>query len=148
MSMDSKDRLTLPAQIRKELSSKVCLAPLEGRVLGFTPEGYEAYVNSFFEQDGEHYNPRKRDDERLKSYMTSLAETVEVDSAGRIALGKLNGTRRKVDASEPSRLEKLGLSGEVTVVGTGDHFEIWNCDAWEENQRSVEEDLESLLHIA
>lgn len=139
MSLDAKTRLTLPAAHRKELGKTVCLAPIDGRVCGFTPEGYEAYVDGLFEYGDHHFDPRSRDDVRLKGYLTSLAETVDIDSAGRVALGKLDG-------AHPGRLESLGLSGDVTVVGTGDHFEIWNSEKWAAEQQAVEEDLASLLY--
>jgi DNA-binding transcriptional regulator/RsmH inhibitor MraZ len=74
MSMDAKARLTLPAAHRKELGKTVCLAPIDGRVCGFTPQGYEEYVN--------------------------------------------------------------GLFGDVTVVGSGDHFEIWNSEKWAAEQKA------------
>ncbi|MCH4054098.1 MAG: MraZ family transcriptional regulator [Atopobiaceae bacterium] len=139
MSMDAKARLTLPAAHRKELGKTVCLAPIDGRVCGFTPQGYEEYVNGLFEYGDRHFDPRSRDDVRLKGYLTSLAETVDIDSAGRVALGKL-------DAAHSGRLESLGLSGDVTVVGSGDHFEIWNSEKWAAEQKAVEEDLASLLY--
>lgn len=137
MSMDSKGRLTLPADFRKELGDKVCLLPFQGRVLGFTPEGHQAYVNSYFEGEGRRFNPRNRDDVKVQGYLTNFAKTVELDKAGRVALGKLE--------SPHPVLDKLGLAGTVYVTGSGDHFEIWNVERWEAEFGQVEEDLDSLI---
>ena len=41
----------------------------------------------------------------------------------RVALGK-------IDESDPQAREKLQLDRDVTIVGNGDHFEIWNTNKW------------------
>ena len=84
------------------------------------------------------YDPRSRADARLERGLRGSAVTVELDSAGRIALGKL-------DVAKPGRREEFGLTGEVMVIGNGDHFEVWNADKWRAEQESLEEDLESLM---
>ena len=138
MSLDAKGRLTLPADFRKEIGEKVCLAPLGDRVLGFTPEGYRAYVDGMFERDDRHYDQRNKDDVDFKRYLTSLAVTVDVDKAGRLALGKLN-------AEDPSTLEELGLVGNVKVVGVDDHFEIVSVEKWEADKQRMKEHFNSIL---
>ena len=63
---------------------------------------------------------------------------VDIDSARGVALGKL-------DAGKPGTRERLGLTSDVAVVGTGDHFEVWNTEKWNATQESIEDDLEALL---
>ena len=84
------------------------------------------------------YDPRSRADARLERGLRGSAVTVELDSAGRIALGKL-------DVAKPGRREALGLVGEVMVIGNGDHFEVWNAETWRKEQAALESDLDSLL---
>jgi MraZ protein len=61
---------------------------------------------------------------------------VEIDSAGRIALGKVDEQARK----------NLRIDREVVVVGSGDRFEVWSSDAWKELNASVtDEDLAEVM---
>ncbi|HJA29224.1 MAG TPA: hypothetical protein IAA15_06620 [Candidatus Olsenella pullicola] len=142
MSVDSKARVTLPAVFRKQLvdgdKKTIYLVPLNGCVNGFTPEGFEAYVDGLFEYGDHHFDPRSRDDVRLKRGLWARAVEVDIDSAGRVALGKL-------DASKAGTRERLGLTADVTVVGAGDHFEVWNTEEWNATQESLEDDLDALL---
>lgn len=113
-SLDPKVRLTLPASFRKQLDKSVVLVPVpfENAIYGFTPEGHEAWVQSYFP---EGFNPRSRRDQQLRRKLNAAAVTVEIDQAGRVALGKLpDGT-----------LAKRKIEREVTVIGNADHFEIW-----------------------
>ena len=55
-----------------------------------------------------------------------------------MALGKL-------DASKPGTREKYGLTGDVTVIGADDHFEVWNTERWNEQQEAIDDELDELL---
>ena len=142
MSVDSKARVTLPAAFRKEMldgdSKTLYLVPMKERVDGFTPQGFENWVNSLFDRNGEGFNPRNRKDVQLRTSLTARAVPVDVDSAGRVALGKL-------DASKPGTREKLGLMGDVTIVGADSHFEVWNTEAWNANQETSDEDFTAAM---
>lgn len=143
MSVDAKARITLPAVFRKQLmdgdNRRIKLVPYGGRVNGFTPSGFKLFVDSLFEANGEKYDPRSSKQEKLKRGLTARAVEVEIDSAGRVALGKL-------DANRAGTREKLGLVGEVVVVGADDHFEVWNAKEWEAEQESLDEELDALLY--
>lgn len=134
-SLDSKSRFTLPAEIRKELSDQVCLIPLSGVLYGFTPEGFRAWVNSQFEHDGKTFNPSSRRDVRLKLGLTSRAKTIDVDSAGRIALGKVGA----------EVLAKLDLGRDLCIIGADDHFEVWNAEKWAIEDALLDADLDDLM---
>lgn len=138
-NLDAKYRLTLPAEFRRELGDQVYLVPFKDCLYGFSPESYEAWVTSLFERDGRHFDPRSREDVRLKRGIYGSTTVVDVDAAGRVALGKL-------DASTPGRRERLGLEKAVTVVGEGDHFEVWNAERWEAELGSIEDDLDTLMY--
>lgn len=138
MTVDAKSRVTLPSAFRKQIDKAVVLVPYLGHVNGFTQEGFEAWVNELFNHGDETFDPRNRNDARLKAAIYGAAKEVELDSAGRLALGKL-------DSPRPGSLERLGLTAEVSVVGQGDHFEVWNAAKWEAEQESVEEDFDTLL---
>lgn len=145
MSVDAKGRITLPAVFRKQLvedeKRTIKLIPYGGRVNGFTPEGFKRFVDGLFEVGGEQYDARDPRQEKLKRGLTARAVEVDIDSAGRVALGKL-------DASRAGTRERFGLFGEVVVVGADDHFEVWDATEWEAEQESLDEELDALLYHA
>ena len=142
MSVDAKGRVTLPAVFRKQLvdetNKTILLVPFDGCVNGFTREGFKAWVDGLFEYGDHHFDPRNRKDVMLKRGLMGSAVEIDVDSAGRVALGKLD--------AKPGTREKLGLVADVTVVGADDHFEVWNTEEWNRQQADFEMDLESLLY--
>ena len=142
MSVDAKGRVTLPAVFRKQLvdetNKTILLVPFDGCVNGFTREGFKAWVDGLFEYGDHHFDPRNRKDVMLKRGLIGSAVEIDVDSAGRVALGKLD--------VKPGTREKLGLVADVTVVGADDHFEVWNTKEWNKQQADFEMDLESLLY--
>ena len=142
MSVDSKARVTLPAMFRKEMcegdSKTIYLVPMKESVEGFTPAGFEAWIDSLFKKEGEGYDSRSRKDVLLRRSLTSRAVPVDIDSAGRVALGKL-------DASKPGTREKYGLTGDVTIIGATDHFEVWNTEKWNEQQAAIDDELDELM---
>lgn len=143
MSVDTKGRITLPAVFRKQLVDDdhrtIKLVPYGGRVNGFTPAGFQAFVDSLFRANGGEYDPRSSKQEKLKRGLTSRAVEIDIDSAGRVALGKL-------DATKSGTRERFGLFDEVVVVGADDHFEVWNAKEWEAEQESLDEELDALLY--
>ncbi|MBM6774968.1 division/cell wall cluster transcriptional repressor MraZ [Olsenella profusa] len=144
MSVDSKARVTLPAVFRKQLvegdRKTIYLLPLKECVNGFTPAGLEKFIDGLFIENGENrFDPRSRKDVQLKTRLWASAVEVDIDSAGRVALGKLDGAK-------PGTRERLGLTADVTVVGAGDHFEVWNTDEWNATQESFEDELDALLY--
>ena len=135
-NLDAKARLTLPANYRKEFGgNQLLLIPLSDALYGFTPEGFGAWVSSFFEKDGKKYDPTNRVHVNLRRKLTGNAVPVEIDSAGRIALGKVDASAR----------ERLGLERDVTVVGVEDHFEVWNTERWEAEQANLAADIDALM---
>ncbi len=134
-TLDAKTRVTLPSDFRREFDEKICLIPLKGVLHGFTPDGFKAWVDSQFERGDQHYDPRKQNDVRLRRGLTAAAQTIDVDSAGRIALGKLGA----------KTLEKLALGRDITVIGADDHLEVWDAERWEAESSRFEDDLDDLL---
>ena len=131
-SLDAKGRLMLPADFRREFDTRVCLIPLKDAVYGFTPEAHKTYVESQFPNGFDSTNRR---DVALRRGLNGHTVTVEIDSAGRVALSKVPEQER----------ERLGLTGAVMIVGNDDHFEVWNVDAWKDSQASFADDLDALM---
>lgn len=129
--LDAKLRLTLPADFRHQFGERVCLVPLKDAVWGFTPEGHQAWTASYFPNG---FNPRDREQDTLQRTLMRRTVTVEIDSAGRVALSKL----------PKDKLERLGISRDVEVLGNKDHFEVWDLDHF--NELNTEDDeLDNLM---
>lgn len=139
MSVDGKARVTLPSAFRKQMEKTLILVPFGGHVNGFTQEGFQSWLDQLFEHGDEHFNPRSRKDADLKRGILGAATEVDLDSAGRLALGRL-------DVLKAGSRERLGLVNDVVIVGQEDHFEVWNADKWNAAQESFEQDFDSLLY--
>ena len=125
-NLDAKMRLTLPAEFRRQFEDKVYLVALPDAVYGFTPEGHKAWVDSMF---SEGYNPRSKRDSDLRLAINARTAMVDIDSAGRIGLARM----------EEGVLDKLGR--EIEVVGNDDHFELWNAAAWKKQQEDFSDEV-------
>ena len=131
-SIDAKLRLKLPATFRREFDAQVVLQPMKDALYGFTPEGHAAFVAEYF-PDG--YDPRNAQHKLLRRMLNGKAETVDIDSAGRICLGKL---------PEEDRPD-FGDDRQVVLVGNEDHFEVWSRDGWKAQEERALRELEDLL---
>lgn len=64
----------------------------------------------------------------LKRFMFATAADVELDQQGRFVI-------------PVSLKEYAQINGEMTVIGAGDHFEIWNSHNWREHLERIEQSL-------
>lgn len=131
-NLDAKGRLTLPADFRRHFDETVRLVPFHGALCGFTPEGFEQWTASFFP---EGFNPMDRKQDETRRKISALTSTVDIDSAGRIAMGKVSELIRN----------KFGLGRELVIVGNGDHFEIFSAEKWAEMEASYLTEAEDSL---
>jgi MraZ protein len=133
-NVDSKGRIVLPAEMRKFFTTNtVMLVPVQGALCGFTPEGYVAWIE---ENCPDQKNIKSPDSKRAR-FLNQNTVAVELDKAGRLAVGRVKEETRR----------RLGILAEVSVLGNGDHFEIWNAQALASASTEGEdaEDLEALL---
>lgn len=131
-NLDAKSRVTLPSSFRKQLGDTLCLVPLSDCVLGFTPESHKTWIESFFPGG---INPRNRRDVQLKAALLARTISVDVDSAGRLALSKLDEKTRS----------RLGIAHELAIVGVDDHLEIWNAERFEEQMENFDDNIDALM---
>lgn len=119
LNIDAKQRLAIPAKYRGQLKLKesepfpwVCV-PWSARVIRlYTEEMFEALAS------GEHDTLSPGEDQAdWESTFFGLAERVEMDGAGRIAIPKL-------------QLEITGLKNEVVLIGARNRLEIRDRAAW------------------
>ena len=82
--------------------------------------------------------PFSKEERELKRFFHAFSETMELDSAGRVNV--------------PAKLaEVAGITREVTVVGAGDCFEVWDARSWNDDTGLIDraaEHIQSIGHPA
>ena len=122
-SLDSKDRLTVPAKFRDALNEGVVLvAGLEPCVWVFPATGYDGFTEQFIGT----INPLTKRGRVLRRHFHGESFDEKLDSNGRVRI--------------PKRLvEEAGLEGACVVIGMEDYFEVWNEKRWQEAEAEVRE---------
>lgn len=122
-SLDSKDRLTVPARFRSALADGVVLSK------GFDPCVW-VQTTAAFEQLSERFlsphSPFGRDARQLRRRFHGGSFDDNLDSAGRVRIPK-------------ALLEHAGLSGPCVVIGAGEYLEIWDAEAWAKEEGALDE---------
>ncbi len=131
-SLDSKDRITVPASYRAPLAEGIVLMKgVEPCVEVWPVKAAEAMER----QRLSALNSMKRDARRLQRRFFAHSESSELDSAGRVRLSK-------------QLIEHAGLEGRCMITGMGERLEIWAPDEWlaedEENEKRTPDLTESL----
>ncbi|MBI3109427.1 division/cell wall cluster transcriptional repressor MraZ [Candidatus Daviesbacteria bacterium] len=117
-----KGRVILPRKFRQELKSREIILSrgFEKCIWGFDLKDFEAEAKKQLEISATEERARY-----LRRYLFSGSESVELDVQGRIII--------------PSALlDFASVKEEVTIIGAGDHFEIWEKRLWEKHIRQIE----------
>jgi MraZ protein len=122
-SLDSKDRLTVPARFRAALADGVVLtAGLDPCVEIYPTADYARFEERVL---GE-LNPLTRKG-LMRRRFHGRSHDDSLDSAGRIRIPK-------------HLIEHAGLAeGPSVVIGVADHLEIWSRRAWNEHDAEIDE---------
>jgi MraZ protein len=123
-SLDSKDRLTVPARFRAAFAEGVVLSA------GLDPcvEVYPTKEYSRFEEQvlGE-LNPLSRNGRMMRRRFHGRSHDETLDTAGRVRIPR-------------HLIDHAGLKeGPCVVIGVADHLEIWNTGAWTEHDLEIDE---------
>jgi len=117
LTLDSKGRLAIPAKFREVLQLRaggklVITADSASCLLVYPAPDWEPIQTKLMSLSS--FNPRTRDLQRL---LVGNASDVELDGAGRVLV--------------PGPLRKFaGLDKDVTLVGQGARFELWDEAKW------------------
>jgi MraZ protein len=127
-SLDAKNRLTVPAKFRAELSGGLVLAKgIERNIDVWVPGAYEAIVQSALAG----LNPMSSDARRMKLWFSANAFDAELDAAGRVQLPK-------------ELLDHAGLSKEVVVTGAGESLQIWDRTTWADFNATLTDEIAAI----
>jgi len=122
-NLDDKGRLMIPARYRELLAAGA-----------FITQGFDkclmVMTDVYFKQVYDRINAMNLADPTarlLRRLILSNAYPVEVDKVGRVLV--------------PQNLRQfLGIeSGELTVAGQGDYFEVWTPAAWKEQMDQLQD---------
>jgi len=124
-TMIGKNRLALPMKLRKEiLGNKVVLSiGLEKCIFGFEEKKWEAVTAIDLARpisDAEGRDLRRR--------LCMNAEMIDLDSTGRFVIPE-------------AMVDYSGVNEDLTLIGAGDHFEIWNTKTWEVYRKKIENQI-------
>ncbi len=119
-SIDAKNRLSIPSQIRKQMD-----AERDGKRFYLVPGArtgtLSLYPEKAFQRRQQSWpNPEIPNEDLLNfsQVFFSMATLLEVDKQGRVLL--------------PERpLQHVGIKREVYITGAGDHLDLWNKEHYE-----------------
>ena len=114
-TLDAKNRLTVPARFRAELSGGVVLAKGFETCLQVYPSATYDEIARTALAGVNPLSPQARD---LSRHLYGNTFPGELDSAGRIML-------------PPLFLQYAGISKEAVVIGAGPCLEIWDRASWQ-----------------
>ena len=114
-----KNRLILPKRFRRELGNQdtfFITMGKNGEIWGFDSINWLNLVNNIIQL------PLNTEEGRVKRLQFFPgADECFLDGQGRFILPQ-------------EFVERLDFNNEVLIVGAGDHFEIWDCEAWKKQQ--------------
>ena len=131
-NLDAKGRLIIPAKFRDQLGTEFTVTrSLDGCLAMYAAKEWEILENKL------NALPMTNEKARgLKRFLLGSASTCEIDKQGRILI-------------PPVLRDKANLDKDITLLGVGDHIEIWNADLYNEkynfdDEEALEADWEGL----
>jgi MraZ protein len=114
-TLDAKGRLILPAKFRAEFEEGGLLSPnLDGCIALWTLGEFSRQIQDRLRQSNSGAGERQ-----LSRYWSTYSTDVDFDKQGRFAL-------------PATSIEYAELEGEVLIVGSLDHIELWNPAIFDE----------------
>ena len=124
-TLDEKGRLMIPRKMREELGNKVYIMQgFDGALSVYTEARYVLLSEEFARLP---FNNKKNRDYLRAQFMTTY--DMDVDKLGRVQL-------------PTALLKKFGISRNVTVLGMGDHIEIWDSAKYEAYEQEAIENFD------
>ena len=116
--IDEKGRLNFPAKFREDMGPNFTVTRwLDDCLVAFPEKKWEAVAEKLSERS----MVKSRN---IQRFLYAGAMQAEPDKQGRILL-------------TTQLREHAGLTKDVTIIGVGDHGEIWNTDAWRAMQKNM-----------
>jgi len=127
-SLDSKDRLTIPARLRAALDEGVVLLESLDPCVAIYPVGE---FSRFAERFLAGLNPLSRKGRMMVRRFHARSHDESLDSAGRVRLPR-------------HLIDHAGLDRACVVVGVDDHLEIWDPERWSAHDAEIDAEAEEM----
>ena len=116
-TFDEKSRISMPSKFRKEMGTKVVVAPgIDSCLFIFTIKGWKEFTSRLSRPDSS--SVLQSDNRNFNRLIIGRAAEVDVDNVGRMLI--------------PEHLrEHANLKGRTTIIGIVNRVEVWNAEAWE-----------------
>ncbi len=122
-TLDAKNRVAIPARLRAAFAEGVFLTRGFDRCLAaYPPEQWDAFVAEQT-QDLPAMSEKGRE---VRRFIFAAGTSDVLDRQGRITV-------------PANLLSFAAVSKEVTIIGAGDHIEIWDREAWAKYRKQMEE---------
>jgi MraZ protein len=117
-----KNRMALPVKLRKEIAGKrlVLAIGFEDCILGFEEKKWEEVTAVDLSRPLSDTEGRA-----LRRKMCMNAVAITLDSQGRFVIPEMMA-------------KSAGIEEDVTLIGAGDHFEIWDSTSWKQYLAKIE----------
>jgi MraZ protein len=119
-TLDAKNRVTIPARLRKPLADGVVVALQRDAnrcVAIWCAEDFGPFVDGQLQR----VSPLSEDYGRMERFFNANSAELELDAAGRVMV--------------PAHLlEKTKIGKEVVVIGAGNRLEVWDREAWKQEE--------------
>lgn len=130
-TIDSKNRISLPAKFRKVLGKKVVITPgLDKCLFIFTLAEWKKVTERLGSGAGD-LSFLKADQRIFNRNMFGQAGEAEVDTIGRILIPDF-------------LMERANLKNTGAIIGVQDRLEIWNEKIWQEFKKNAQRQAEAL----
>ena len=124
-TLDEKGRLMIPRKMREELGYKVYIMQgFEGSLSVYTEARFVLLSEEFSRLP---FNNKKNRDYLRAQFATTY--DMDIDKLGRVQI-------------PTALLKKFGISRNVTVLGMGDHIEIWDSAKYEAYEQEAIENFD------
>lgn len=130
-SIDAKGRVSVPAKMRRSISPEAnnSFTITRGQdkcIVAYPMDEWRKYEDKF--QELNQYDAQNRYFLRM---ILSWSEETALDAQQRISLPK-------------KLIDFAGIEGKVTIVGVGDHIELWNPDEYDKYLAGYDESYEEI----
>lgn len=126
-----KGRIILPSKMREELTGKALVLSrgFEGCIWGFDEKIWQEEAKKQLLVPATEERARY-----LRRYLFSGSESVELDSQGRFIIPM-------------ALLDYASVGKSVVIIGTGDHFEVWNAKNWKKHLKEIEREYGRISQV-
>jgi MraZ protein len=114
VSFTAPGRIILPKKLRKLLEGNefVLSQGFDNCLAGYDKKDWERRVQSLVD-----ISPLEEEQLNKRRFVFASATYSEIDDQGRFVIPK-------------NLLQYAQLTEEITIIGVGDHFEVWNTKLW------------------